>query len=84
MRKLRRWMQLKITKQELQQIIQEEINEMLGGGNYPGSRGPSTAHMTIGEIEEVVAAAGVHGLMYGHAKELMEALDRANINRREF
>lgn len=84
MRKLLRWMQLKITKQELQQIIQEEINEMLGGGNYPGSRGPSTAHMTIGEIEEVVAAAGVQGLMYGHAKELMEALDRANINRREF
>ena len=75
---------MKITKLQLKQIIEEEINEMLGGGNYPGARGSSTAHMTIDEIEEVVAAAGVTGLMYGHAKELMEACDRANIDRREF
>ena len=85
---------MNITKERLIEIIQEEIvlhaerrdnlNEMLGGGNYPGASGPSTAHMTVPEIENIVDAAGVGGLMYGHAKELMNALDRANINRREF
>jgi hypothetical protein len=60
------------------------MNEMLGGGNYPGARGPSTAHMTVGEIENIVAAAGIQGLMYGHAVELMDALDRSNVDKREF
>jgi len=83
-----------ITKERLLEIIKEEIirhdkhhgelNEMLGGGNYPGARGPSTAHITVPEVENIAAAAGVQGLMYGHAVELMNALDRANIDRHGF
>ena len=85
---------MNITKERLLEIIKEEIirhdkhhcelNEMLGGGNYPGARGPSTAHITVPEVENVAAAAGVQGLMYGHAVELMNALDRANIDRHGF
>jgi len=73
-----------IDRLEHAQSLAKTLNEMLGGDNYPGASGPSSAHMTVPEIERIVAAAGIDGLMYGHAVDLMKELDRANIDRRGF
>ena len=73
-----------IDRLEHAQSLAKTLNEMLGGDNYPGSSGPSTAHITVIEVEEDVEAAGIHGLMYGHAVDIMRALDRSNISRQEF
>jgi hypothetical protein len=78
---------------------QKRLHRFTGGRDHLGRLDPgvagswtqekphverSGAHMTVDEVERAMANAGVDGLMYGHAVELMNALDRANIDRRGF
>jgi hypothetical protein len=73
---------MKITKSQLKKLIKEELNEMLGGGNYPGARGSihTSTLMTIADVEGAFQEAGVKGLFYGQAKDVIEHYDKRNLD----